>query len=115
MSTIDKKSLSEQDIRTQYITPAIRDAGWYFASQVREEVSFTKGRITVRGKVTSRGTQKRADYLLYAQPNLPIAVVEAKDNTHTAGDGMQQALDYAAALDIPFVYTSNGDSFVEHV
>ena len=114
MPAFDKKSLSEQDSRTQYITPAIKGAGWDFPTQVREEVSFTRGRVIVRGRVTSRGTQKRADYLLYARPNLPIAVVEAKDNNHGIGDGMQQALAYAEALDVPFVYASNGDGFVEH-
>lgn len=78
-----KKSLSERDICSKFITPAITDAGWDLHAQVREEVSFTKGRIIVRGKLHSRGKQKRADYILYYKPNLPIAVIEAKDNTHT--------------------------------
>ncbi len=83
-------------------------------TQIREEVSFTKGRIIVRGKLVSRGKRKRADYILYYKPNLPIAVIEAKDNNHAVGDGLQQALEYAATLDIPFVFSSNGDGFVFH-
>ena len=111
---MDKKSLSERDICTKFITPALRAAGWDEMSQIREEVSFTKGRIIVRGKLVSRGKAKRADYVLYYKPNIPIALIEAKDNTHAVGDGMQQALDYAETLNIPFVFTSNGDGFVFH-
>ena len=110
----DKKKLSERDICTQYITPALQRAGWDFATQVREEVSFTKGRVIVRGKLHTRGKQKRADYVLYYAPNLPLAVIEAKDNNHSVGDGMQQALDYAETLDVPFVFSSNGDAFLSH-
>ena len=83
-------------------------------TQIREEVHFTKGRIIVRGKLVSRGKGKRADYVLYYKPNLPIALIEAKDNNHAVGDGMQQALDYADTLNIPFVFSSNGDGFVFH-
>ena len=111
---MDKKSLSERDICTKFITPALRKAGWDEMSQIREEVSFTKGQITVRGKMVSRGKIKRADYILNYKPNIPIALIEAKDNTHAIGDGMQQALDYAETLDIPFVFSSNGDGFVFH-
>ncbi|MEH2626066.1 type I restriction enzyme R subunit [Bradyrhizobium sp. AZCC 1719] len=82
--------------------------------QIREEVGFTKGRIIVRGKLVTRGKAKRADYILYYKPNIPLALIEAKDNSHSVGDGMQQALDYAATLDIPYVFTSNGDGFVFH-
>lgn len=82
--------------------------------QIREEVGFTKGRIIVRGKLVSRGRAKRADYVLYYKPNIPLALIEAKDNTHSVGDGMQQGLDYAATLDIPFVFSSNGDGFIFH-
>jgi len=82
--------------------------------QIREEVAFTKGRIIVRGKLVTRGKAKRADYILYYKPNIPIAIVEAKDNNHSVGDGMQQALDYATTLNIPFVFSSNGDGFVFH-
>src|SRR6516225_11673641 len=92
---MDKRNLSERDICTKFITPALRRAGWDEMLQIREEVAFTKGRIIVRGKLVTRGKPKRADYILYYKPNIPIAVIEAKDNNHSVGDGMQQALDYA--------------------
>ena len=111
---MNKKSLSERDICTKFITPALHKAGWDEMTQIREEVGFTKGRIIVRGKLVSRGKAKRADYLLYYKPHIPIAVIEAKDNKHAIGDGMQQALDYAGTLNIPFVFSSNGDGFVFH-
>ena len=123
-AAMDKKSLSERDICTKFITPALRKAGlplgqrsqgsWDEMTQIREEVHFTKGRIVVRGKLVSRGKGKRADYVLYYKPNLPIALIEAKDNNHAVGDGMQQALDYADTLNIPFVFSSNGDGFLFH-
>jgi len=96
------------------ITPALRQAGWDEILQIREEVSFTKGRIIVRGKLVTRGQAKRADYILYFKPNFPLALIEAKDNSHSVGHGIQQGLDYAATLDIPFVFSSNGDGFVFH-
>ena len=111
---MDKKSLTERDICTKFITPALRKAGWDEMTQIREEVSFTKGRITVRGRLVSRGKGKRADYILHYKPNIPIALIEAKDNTHAMGGGMQQGLGYAEALNIPFVFSSNGDGFVFH-
>ncbi len=111
---MDKKSLSERDVCTKFITPALRAAGWDEMAQIREEVSFTKGRIIVRGKLVSRGKAKRADYILYYKPNITVALIEAKDNNHAVGDGMQQALDYADTLNIPFVFSSNGDGFVFH-
>ena len=111
---MNKKSLSERDICTKFITPALRKTGWDEMTQIREEVGFTKGRIIVRGKLVSRGKAKRADYILYYKPNIPIAVIEAKDNTHAIGDGMQQALDYAETLQVPFVFSSNGDGFIFH-
>jgi type I restriction enzyme R subunit len=111
---MDKRSLSERDICTKFITPALRQAGWDELLQIREEVSFTKGRVIVRGKLVSRGKGKRADYILYFKPNIPLALIEAKDNSHSVGDGMQQGLDYAATLEIPFVFSSNGDGFVFH-
>ena len=89
-------------------------SGWNELTQIREEVSFTKGQILVRGKIVSRGKAKRADYVLYYKPDLPIALIEAKDNNHSIGDGMQQALDYAETLNIPFVFSANGDGFVFH-
>ena len=104
---MDKRRLSERDICTKFITPALRKAGWDEMLQIREEVGFTKGRIIVRGKLVSRGQAKRADYVLYYKPNIPLALIEAKDNTHSVGDGMQQGLDYAVTLDIPFVFSSN--------
>jgi type I restriction enzyme R subunit len=111
---MNKKALTETDIRTKFITPNIAAAGWDVDTQVREEVSFTDGRIYVRGKMHTRGTQKRADYILYYKPNIPIAVIEAKDNNYSVGAGIQQALGYAATLDIPFVFSSNGDAFLFH-
>jgi type I restriction enzyme R subunit len=108
---MSKKSLSERDICSKYITPAIQKAKWDLVSQVREEVSFTKGRIIVRGKLVTRGQAKRADYILYYKPNIPL---EAKDNNQAVGAGMQQALEYAETLDIPFVFSSNGDAFLFH-
>ena len=111
---MDKQHLSERDICSKYITPAITRSGWDLHTQIREEVTFTKGRIIVRGKLHTRGETKRADYILYYKPNLPIAIVEAKDNKHSLGDGMQQALNYAETLDVPFVFSSNGDGFLLH-
>ncbi|MDQ8186811.1 EcoAI/FtnUII family type I restriction enzme subunit R [Pelagicoccus sp. SDUM812002] len=111
---MNKKSLSERDICTKFITPSIVAAGWDNASQIREEVGFTDGRIYVRGKLHTRGERKRADYILYYKPNIPLAVVEAKDNKHSVKSGLQQALGYADTLDIPFVFSSNGDAFAFH-
>ncbi len=111
---MDKSLLTERDICTKFITPALRKAGWDEMLQIREEVSFTKGRIIVRGKLVSRGQAKRADYILYFKPNIPLALIEAKDNSHSVGDGIQQGLGYATTLDIPFVFSSNGDGFVLH-
>ena len=107
-----KSSLSERDIITKYILPAIEQSGWNKQSQIREEVTFTAGRIFVKGKKTKRGEKKRADIIIYYNPNIPVAVVEAKDNSHTIGAGMQQALEYANTLDIPVAISSNGDGFV---
>ena len=107
-----KKSLSERDIITKYILPAIEQSGWNKQTQLKEEVSFTAGRIFVKGKKTKRGERKRADIIIYYKPNIPVAVVEAKDNNHTVGAGMQQALEYAGTLDIPVAISSNGDGFV---
>ncbi len=111
---VDKKSLSEADICTQFVTPSIEGAGWDLRSQVRQEVTLTAGRITVRGKLTSRGQQRRADYVLYRKPNIPVAVIEAKDNNHSLGAGMPQALAYVDMLDVPFAFSTNGDGFLFH-
>ncbi|HQL48341.1 MAG TPA: DEAD/DEAH box helicase family protein [Holophaga sp.] len=106
--------LSESDICDQRITPALHQAGWDPLNQIRREVSFTAGQVQVRGKVAVRGARRRADYLLYLQPHLPLAVIEAKDGSHEVGSGMSQALAYAEALDIPFVFSSNGGGFLFH-
>ncbi|WP_240193627.1 type I restriction endonuclease [Desulfobulbus alkaliphilus] len=107
---MNKKQLSERDICTKYITPALEKAGWDVTTQVREEFPLTKGRIIVRGKLHTRAKHKRADYVLFYKPNILIAIIEAKDNNHTVGDGMQQALGYADMLQVPFVFSSNGDA-----
>jgi type I restriction enzyme R subunit len=111
---IDKKKLSERDICTKLITPALEKSGWDKLIQFREEVFFTDGKIYVKGKLTARGQRKRADYILYYKPNIPIAIIEAKDNKHSVRAGIQQALDYAKILDIPCVFSSNGDGFLFH-
>src|SRR5436305_10164004 len=111
---MNKKVLSERDICTKFITPAVQQAGWDVFAQLREQVYFTKGRVIVRGKLVARGKAKFADYVLYYKPNIPLALIEAKDNNHSVGDGMQQGLEYAATLDVPFVFSSNGDGFVFH-
>ena len=110
---MSKKELSESDIRAKYIDPALKNSGWDEMTQIRREVSYTKGRITVRGKLVSRGKPKKADYVLY-HGEVPLAVIEAKDNKHAMGAGMQQALGYAEDLKTPFVFSSNGDGFVFH-
>ncbi|HWN70862.1 MAG TPA: DEAD/DEAH box helicase family protein [Haliangium sp.] len=111
---MSKSALTEADICDQYITPAIVRAGWDQATQVRREYSFTAGRVDVQGKLAVRRDLRRADYLLFYQNDLPLAVVEAKDNNHKVGTGLQQALAYAVALDLPFVFSSNGDGFMFH-
>jgi len=114
---MNKKTLTETDIRTKFITPAlvgVNSDKWDVMTQIREEAYFTKGRVIVRGKTIQRGEAKKADYLLFYKPNIPIAVLEAKDNNHSVGDGMQQALAYAEILDVPFAFSSNGDAFLEH-
>lgn len=117
---MDKKALSERDICTKFITPAIEKAAWQ-QHQFREEVNLTDGRVMVKGRLAARiknpdikGGPKRADYILYAKPNLPIAIIEAKKNTLSVGHGMQQALSYAEMLDVPFAISSNGDGFLIH-
>lgn len=114
---MDKRELSEEDIKNRYITPAINSAGWtneQFRMELKVNAKFTDGKIALNGNRAHREKPKFADYVLYAESNYPIAVVEAKDNNHTPIHGLQQAMDYAGKLDIPFAYSSNGDSFVEH-
>ncbi|OON90381.1 MAG: restriction endonuclease subunit R [Epulopiscium sp. Nele67-Bin001] len=110
---IRKSQMTEEDIKYQFITPAIEKSGWG-KNQIKLEYSFTDGRVIVRGDTVARGKRKRADYLLHYKSNIPIAIIEAKDNKHSIGAGMQQCLEYAEILDIPFVYSSNGDGFLEH-
>ena len=114
MEVTFKKDLSERDICTKYILPALVKAGWDVEKQIREEVFFTNGRIFVKGDKAVRGERKRADFILYAKPNIPVAVIEAKDNNHPISGGIQQALDYAQILDIPVAFSSNGDGFIQH-
>ena len=109
-----KKELSERDICTKYINPALAKSGWNIETQIREEVSFTDGKIYVKGNLTKRGEGKRADYILYYKPNIAVAIIEAKDNNHKLQDGIQQGIEYARILDIPVVFSSNGDGFYEH-
>jgi len=111
---VSKKDLSERDICTKYILPAIKKAGWDIKTQVREEVSFTNGRIYVKGDKTTRGKRKRADFILYYKPNIPVAIIEAKSNKLSLSSGIQQGLEYSNILDIPVVFSSNGDGFYMH-
>lgn len=110
---MNKRNMSEEDIKLKFITPAIMNAGWDIHKQVRMEYAFTDGRIILRGNITTRGKRKRADYLLSYKSNLPLAIIEAKDNNHSIGQGLQQAIGYAKMLDVPYVYSSNGDGFIE--
>ncbi len=111
---MNKKDLSESDIKAKFITPAILKAGWDEITQIGREIFFTDGRIYVKGKLTARGKRKFADYILYYKPNVPVAIIEAKDNKHSISSGIQQALGYANTLDIPCVFSSNGDGFHFH-
>jgi len=110
---MNKHHLSEDDISVKFITPALIQSGWDETTQIRRQVSFTKGRIIVRGKLVSRGKAKKADFVLYFQ-HYPIALIEAKKSKFADGHGMQQALDYATTLQVPFVFSSNGNGFVFH-
>ena len=109
-----KKELTERDICTKYINPALTQAGWNLQTQIREEVYFTDGKIYVKGNKSKRAKGKKADYILYYKPNIPVAIIEAKDNNHRVQDGIQQGLEYSNILDIPVVFSSNGDEFYEH-
>jgi len=110
---MNKNDLTEEDIKLRFITPSINDAGWK-NEYIRMEYYFTDGRVIFQGKVHARQAGKKADYLLFYAPNKPIAIIEAKDNNKPLGGGMQQAMEYAQILDIPFAYSSNGDGFLEH-
>tara|TARA_R110002049_G_scaffold240896_1_gene414722 strand:- start:3855 stop:6290 length:2436 start_codon:yes stop_codon:yes gene_type:complete len=114
MAGINKLELSETDIISKFILPAIKSSGWDDMTQIREEVKLRDGKVIVRGQMAVRKTIKSADIVLYHKPNLPLAVIEAKANKHFIGKGMQQALDYAGLLEVPFVFSSNGDGFIFH-
>ncbi|MGH1430976.1 MAG: EcoAI/FtnUII family type I restriction enzme subunit R [Neptuniibacter sp.] len=111
---MDKKQLSEADIISKFILPAILNAGWDDILQIRQEVKLRDGKVIVRGNIGMRTAVKSADIVLYHKPNIPLAVVEAKANKHEIGKGMQQGLDYARLLDVPFIFASNGDGFIFH-
>lgn len=116
MDDINKKELSEADICDLFITPAIREAGWDPLRPIRREVTLTPGPVIVRGNLSSRNRKKKkfADYALSWDPGVPLAVVEAKANNHTVGQGMRQALGYAEILEVPSAFSSNGDAFATH-
>ena len=111
---MNKKQLSERDICSKFITPSLVKNGWDINTQIREEFPFTSGQVFVRGKKIFRGKRKRVDYLLSLKQDFPLALIEVKENNHNVGDGMQQALDYAESLDIPFVFSTNGDAYLFH-
>lgn len=111
---LTEKELTEEDIKLKYITPALQEAEWDIKNQIRCEYYYTAGKINVRENVAQRGKGKKVDYILSYKSSLPIAIVEAKDNKVTVSHGIQQAMDYANDLDIPFAYSSNGDGFYEH-
>ncbi|WP_282175495.1 EcoAI/FtnUII family type I restriction enzme subunit R [Vibrio nereis] len=111
---INKAKLSETDIITKFILPAIKESGWDDMTQIRQEVKLRDGKVIVRGQAAARKKVKSADIVLYHKPSMPLAVVEAKANKHEVGKGMQQGLDYAKLLEVPFIFASNGDGFVFH-
>jgi type I restriction enzyme R subunit len=112
--SINKAKLTETDIISKYIMPAIKNAGWDDMSQIRQEVKLRDGKVIVRGQLGVRKTVKSADIVLYHKPSMPLAVIEAKANKHEVGKGMQQGLDYARLLEVPFIFASNGDGFIFH-
>ena len=114
MTPLEKHSLTERDICTKFVVPALESAGWDIQQQVREQLYFTDGPVLVKGKTVKRGKRKFADLVLFHHSNFKLAVIEAKDNTHSIGAGMQQALAYAETLDVPFVFSTNGDGFLFH-
>lgn len=111
---LTKKQMTEEDIKLNYITPALNKSGWMNGEHITMETRITDGRINLRGNMAARSEPKKVDYLLYLNRYYPIAVVEAKDNNHTISFGLQQAMTYAEMLDLPFAYSSNGDGFEEH-
>lgn len=114
MPIINKKDMTEEDIKLNYITPALHNKGWKDKITMETQVRFTDGKINIHGNIAHREKPKKADYILYINANNPIAIVEAKDNNHSVSYGMQQAIEYAKILDLPFAFSSNGDAFMEH-
>ena len=114
MADLNLSTLTEADIITKRVMPAILDAGWSDTTQIRQEVKLRDGKVIVRGKVAARRTVKSADIVLYHKPGIPLAVIEAKANKHEIGKGMQQGIEYARLLDVPFVFATNGDGFIFH-
>ncbi|HBM2894891.1 EcoAI/FtnUII family type I restriction enzme subunit R [Klebsiella michiganensis] len=112
MADLNLSTLTEADIITKRVMPAILDAGWSDTTQIRQEVKLRDGKVIVRGKVAARRTVKSADIVLYHKPGIPLAVIEAKANKHEIGKGMQQGIEYARLLDVPFVFATNGDGFI---
>ncbi|MEZ8241340.1 EcoAI/FtnUII family type I restriction enzme subunit R [Vibrio splendidus] len=112
VSSINKAKLSETDIITKFILPAIKEAGWDDMTQIRQEVKLRDGKVIVRGQAAARQKVKSADIVLYHKPSMPLAVIEAKANKHEVGKGMQQGMVYAGLLEVPFVFASNGDGFI---
>ena len=113
MGIIDKKQMTEEDIKLNFITPAILSKGWQDKITMETQLRFTDGKVNLRGNIVNREAPKKADYVLYFAKNNPLAVVEAKDNNHSVSFGMQQAKLYAQMLDVKFAYSSNGDAFQE--
>ena len=114
MSPINKAKLTEADIISKFLLPAVKAAGWDDLTQIRQEVKLRDGKVVVRGQLAARKKVKSADIVLYHKMGLPLAVIEAKANKHEIGKGMQQGLDYARLLEVPFVFASNGDGFIFH-
>lgn len=114
MTILDKKQMTEEDIKLNFITPALLVKGWKDKITMETKVKFTDGKINIKGNIAVRGDAKKADYVLYLRKNYPIAIVEAKDNNHSISFGMQQAKTYAEMLDVKFAYSSNGDGFQEY-
>lgn len=110
---MNKKQMTEEDIKYQYISPAIENSGWP-RSSIAMEKAITDGKINIRGNIVVRSSPKKADYVLYIEKNYPIAIVEAKDNKHSVSYGIQQAKEYCKMMDVPFAYSSNGDAFQEY-
>ncbi|HHG90885.1 MAG TPA: DEAD/DEAH box helicase, partial [Devosia sp.] len=114
MAVINKSKLTETDIITKFVLPAIKDAGWDDMTQIRQEVKLRDGKVVVRGQAAARKKVKSADIVLYHKPSMPLAVIEAKANKHDIGKGMQQGMDYANLLEVPFIFATNGDGFIFH-